>query len=78
MAVQPSTWNTAAAMVWVTLFLIMITYEITSGINKGPTLTQVVVRYVPAPVALGFIIWLLFHFAARYGNQPYVRWVRGQ
>lgn len=80
MADAPSTWNTAGTMAWFLLFFVVLAYEIFAGIDhsvRTPMLTHVVVRYVPWWATLMFIIWLFVHFASRYFNTEYVRWLRG-
>jgi hypothetical protein len=66
-------------MAWFLLFFAVMAYEIFAGINHGqrtPMLTQVVVRYIPAPFTIGFILWLLMHFLVRYFNPGYMDWLR--
>ena len=66
-------------MLWFILFFICVGYEVFAGINhanRTPMLTQVVVRYIPWPFALGFIVWLFFHFLVRYCNPAYREWLR--
>lgn len=75
----PPTWNTAGSMAWFALFFLVMGYEIWAGINHGhrtPMLTQLVVRYIPWPFTIGFISWLLYHFAVRYANPGYVQWLK--
>lgn len=63
--------------VWFILLLIIIGYELYAGISgRLPTLTHIICRHVPGPITLGVLIWLLFHFAARYGSETYMHWVR--
>lgn len=72
-------WNTFATMLWFGLFFIVLGYEVYAGINPKhdiPMLTQVVVRYIPAPATLIFIGWLFVHFARRYYNPVYREWLR--
>lgn len=74
-----SQWNTAGVMFWFGLFFVCVFYEVWAGVNHGartPMLTQVVVRYIPAPFTLAFIIWLFFHFLVRYWNPAYREWLR--
>ena len=76
---QQGQWDTLATMMWFILFFICVGYEVFAGINHGkhtPMLTQVVIRYIPAPFTLGFIFWLFVHFASRYCNSEYIKWVR--
>jgi hypothetical protein len=71
-------WNITGTMTWFLLFFIVLSYEIWAGINHGqhiPMLTQVVVRYIPWPFTLGFIVWLFAHFAVRYRNRTYKQWL---
>lgn len=72
-------WNTKATMAWFVLFFIVLAYETYAGINPKhdiPMLTQVVVRYIPAPFTLVFIVWLFVHFAVRYFSPHYREWLR--
>jgi predicted permease len=72
-------WNTWGVMGWFFLFFTCLSYEIWTGINhaeRTPMLTQVVVRYIPAPFTLVFIAWLFFHFLVRYLNPKYVQWLK--
>jgi len=76
---QPPQWNTFGSMMWFVLFFIVLGYEIFAGINHGkhtPMLTQLVVRYIPQPFTLAFIVWLFFHFLVRYNNSTYLNWLR--
>jgi hypothetical protein len=73
-------WNTLGTMTWFVLFFVCVGYEVFAGINHSahtPMLTQVVVRYIPWPFTMGFIVWLFFHFALRYANPKYIAWLRG-
>ena len=73
-------WNTWGVMLWFILFFIVLAYEIWAGVNNGhrsPMLTQVVVRYIPWPFTMGFIVWLFYHFAVRYASPAYKAWLRG-
>lgn len=75
----PPAWNTWATMAWFVLFFVAIGYEVYAGIDhstKTPMLTHVVCRYIPWPFCLGFIVWLFAHFAVRYFNPDYIRWLR--
>ena len=79
---EPTTqpmWSTWSVMFWFVLFFGCLTYEIFTGINHGhrfPMLTQVVVRYVPEPAVIGFILWLLGHFWIRYHDPAYMEWLK--
>lgn len=69
-------------MTWFLLFFVVLSYEIWAGINHGhhvPMLTQVVVKYLPWPFTLGFIVWLFCHFFVRYFGEKgrqYQIWLR--
>lgn len=66
-------------MFWFVLFFVCVGYEVYAGINHGehtPMLTQVVVRYIPWPFTIGFILWLLVHFSVRYANPKYIDWLK--
>lgn len=72
-------WSTLATMLWFGLFFLVLGYEIYAGINhsgRTPMLTHVVVRYVPWPFTLSFIVWLFIHFSVRYFNPTYRAWLR--
>ena len=78
-ASTPPAWNTWGSMMWFVLFFIVLGYEIWAGINQGhrtPMLTQLVVRYIPWPFTLMFIIWLFIHFATRYLDPEYMKWLQ--
>lgn len=67
-------WNAAGIALWIVLFAVAIAYEAWCGLDhaaRTPMLTQVVVRYVPWPFTIGFILWLLVHFSVRYANPAY-------
>jgi hypothetical protein len=66
-------------MLWFILFFVCVSYEVWAGINHGarsPMLTQVVVRYIPWPFTMAFIVWLFCHFAVRYASPAYRAWLR--
>ena len=71
-------WSTLSTMIWFALFFVCLGYEIYAGIDhnsRTPMLTQVVVRYIPWPFTLSFIVWLFIHFAIRYFNPAYRAWL---
>lgn len=72
-------WNLTGTAVWFVLAAFGLIYEIWAGLDHDahtPMLTHVVVRWVPWPFTLGFIVWLFVHFTVRYFNPAYVRWLR--
>ena len=72
-------WNTWGVMLWFILFFIVLGYEIFAGVDhnsRTPMLTYVVIRYIPWPFTLSFIVWLFYHFTVRYFNPKYVQWVK--
>jgi glycerol-3-phosphate acyltransferase PlsY len=74
------TWDRAWVAGWIAIILGFAFYEFWAGYGTGkhtPMLTQVVVRYVPWWVTLPFIVWLFIHFATRYANPNYIKWLKG-
>lgn len=73
-------WNRWYVIGWILIFVGFLFYEFWAGWGTGkhtPMLTQVVVRWVPWYVTLPAIVWLFIHFAIRYFNPSYIRWLRG-
>lgn len=72
-------WNTWGVMGWFLWIALFLGYELFAGIERKrdiPMLTQAVVRYVPWYWTLGLLVWLFIHFATRYFNPTYVRWLK--
>lgn len=49
------------------VLLALLVYEAAALVtHRFPTITALVVTYVPEEVTLGLLCWLLIHFAIRY------------
>lgn len=67
--VTPAKWDwriVAAWFLFVIYGVVLELFTLLDGNATTPPLTWVVLRYVPETVAIGFISWLLYHFATEY------------
>jgi hypothetical protein len=62
-------WRTWSIIGWILILAALFIYELIAVLDKNlhtPSLTQVVVHYVPKWITLPFLLWLFLHFAIRY------------
>jgi hypothetical protein len=62
-------WRTWWITGWILILAALFIYELIAVLDKNPhtpSLTQVVVHYVPGWITLPFLLWLFLHFAIRY------------
>lgn len=67
--VTPAKWDWRIVAAWAAFVIYGIVLELWTlgdGNAATPPLTHVVLKYVPEVVAIGFISWLLYHFATEY------------
>ena len=72
-------WTKAWVIGWILLTLGVGFYECWSIWGAGkhtPPLTHVTVRYVPWYVPMSFLTWLWLHFAIRYANPDYIKYLK--
>ena len=75
------TWKLWPCLYWLFWFLAFVIWETYAGVEKAggkdiPMLTQAVVRYVPWWVTMPGLTWLFVHFATRYANPAYMKFVK--
>lgn len=54
---------------WIVLTIAVVAYELVAvldGAYETPTLTYLVVKYIPEEITITFLLWLLVHFGIRY------------
>ncbi len=62
-------WNRLAVSVAYGLLALVALYELWSLVDRNPhtpPYTAIIIREVPAPLALGFVGWLFVHLLIRY------------